>query len=361
VRLLDTDDRSVIYQHSYFANNHFDTVRENYLDSMAKMSSLLDASRGNLYETSDSFGTLPIPSKIHVIQQTKLPRIDLSKFNGTLSEWFSFKDLFISMVIDNATLSPVEKLQYLLTSLVGSAAYFLKNTSLTADNFPKAWDALVSYYENKRLLVNASLQSLLNIKRMTKESASELEHLYTSVTQIYRSLEALQRPIAYWDDFLVFIIVQRLDAESVKAWEQHLGSSKEPPTWQQLKEFLFSRLLSLQAYEKSRTGKSFGSQDTSLTKVHHHGQAIRQQSQRLFTCSICSSTHHTASCPQYGTKSVQQRLALIDKHKLCYNCLGQHKSRDCRVTNRCQKCGRKHHTTIHTSSSQSSQLPSFND
>jgi len=27
--------------------------------------------------------------------------------------------------------------------------------------------------------------------------------------------------------------------------------------------------------------------------------------------------------------------------------LGQHKSIDCRVTNRCQKCGRKHHTTIH--------------
>ena len=93
--------------------------------------------------------------------------------------------------------SSIEKLQYLKTILIGTASSFLKNTTLSADNFLKSWEALNSFYENKRLLVNAALQSLLSIKRMTKESAVELERLYTNVMQIYRTLESLQRPIAY--------------------------------------------------------------------------------------------------------------------------------------------------------------------
>ncbi|XP_067209115.1 uncharacterized protein [Linepithema humile] len=57
--------------------------------------------------------------------------------------------------------------------------------------------------------------------------------------------------------------------------------------------------------------------------------------------------HYAANCPQYTSKSVQQRVALIQKHKLCYNCLGPHRASACRITKRCQKCGHKHHTTIH--------------
>lgn len=64
-----------------------------------------------------------------------LPRIDLPKFNGTASEWIFFKDLFSSIIIGNTTLSPVEKLQYLKTSLTSTAAHLFKNTALTADNF----------------------------------------------------------------------------------------------------------------------------------------------------------------------------------------------------------------------------------
>ncbi|KYM94546.1 hypothetical protein ALC62_14824 [Cyphomyrmex costatus] len=169
-----------------------------------------------------------LPTFFH---HARLPRLDLPKFNGTPSDWLPFKDLFRSLVIDNPTLSPVEKLQYLKTSLTGTAVNMLSNTTLTADNFFKAWDSLISFYENRRLLVNAALSSLLNLKRITRESASELEKLYTTVIQIYRTLETLARPVNSWDDFLIFIVVQQLDAESVKVWEQHIGSSKELLTW----------------------------------------------------------------------------------------------------------------------------------
>ncbi|XP_011859870.1 PREDICTED: uncharacterized protein LOC105557283 [Vollenhovia emeryi] len=72
------------------------------------------------------------------------------------------------------------------------------------------------------------------------------------------------------------------------------------------------------------------------------------------TCPICSANHYVAVCPKYSSKTVQQRMSIIAKHKLCYNCLGSHRSSACRVTKRCLKCGHKHHTTIH-------QLNKFNN
>ncbi|XP_067205334.1 uncharacterized protein [Linepithema humile] len=186
----------------------------------------------------------------------------------------------------------------------------------------------------------------MGLKRMTKESASEMEQLYTNITQIYRTLETLKRPVQTWDDVFVFIAVQRLDPDSVKAWEHNLGSSKEPPTWSQFTDFLVTRLLSLQAFEKSRTGKASTSSHPTA-KSHFSGKAKVNHSNKMSSCHLCSSNHYIANCPQYSSKTVEQRLAIITKNKLCYNCLGNHRVSACRVTKRCQKCGHKHHTSIH--------------
>jgi len=192
---------------------------------------------------------------------------------------------------------------------------------------------------------------------MNGENA-EMEQLYTKMTQIYRTLESLGRPIAFWDDFLIFVITRKLDSESVKAWEQQLGGSKEPPKWHQFSEFLVTRFLTLQAYERARSGKATLNHPSKPAKVHHQSKFKGTKSEKIYKCGICAGQHYTALCAQYQLKPVKRKLELIQKHKLCYNCLGNHKSSICRVTKRCQKCGRKHHTTIHQTSSQTSKAKS---
>ncbi|XP_071581890.1 uncharacterized protein [Temnothorax nylanderi] len=349
----EPNERDSIYNHAYFKTHSFITTRERYFETIEKLNSHF-----NSYQEPSTTSTLTQsvfqPSSIPTsVQHTRLPEISIPKFSGLPNEWLSFKDFFLSIVGNNSRISAVEKLQYLKASLTGSAALLLKNTSVTADNFQKAWDSLVLFYENKRLLVNDSLQSLLFLKRMIRDSASELEHLYSSINQIYRTLETLGRPVEHWDDFLVFIVAQRLDAESLKAWEHKLGSSKDPPTWAQFNEFLFSRLLSLQAFEKSRHGKALNQTriQPATAKVHHQGKSKNSVSVNQPSCAICKEHHYTSSCPQYLNKTIQQKLNIITKNKLCYNCLGRHKVVDCRVTTRCLKCAKKHHTTIHQNKS----------
>ncbi|KMQ88388.1 hypothetical protein RF55_12141 [Lasius niger] len=275
---------------------------ERYLDSIDKMNAPIESEKLTIPRTSSTQSlSQPASHQISVSHHTRLPRIDLPKFNGTASEWMSFKYLFSSIIIGKTTLSPVEKLQYLKASLTGTAAHLLKNTALTADNFEKAWTDLISFYENKRLLVNSAIQALLSLKKITKESASDLKSLYSNIMQIYRTLETLQRPIDKWDDFLVFLAVQRLDSESVKVWEQHLGSTKEPPTWKHFCEFLVTRLLSLQAFEKSQNLPVKRKISPHAVKSHHQIQKRNNMNQSVPTCVLCSAKHFFNQCPQYNS------------------------------------------------------------
>jgi len=354
IRELSDEEQIQMKQHLFLQGNVFTCTKEVYLNSLEKMLALLEDEATTSNHSSSGPMALQVSTTVPHSYQARLPRIDLPKFDGTSSEWLPFKDLFNSLVTANPTLSAVEKLQYLKTSIVGSATHLLSNTALTADNFQKAWEALIAFYENKRLLVNAALHSLMSLKRMSSESATEMEQLYMKVVQIYSTLETLDRPIAFWDDFLIFIVSRKLDSESIKLWEQLLGASKEPPKWQQFSEFMMTRFLTLQAYERSRSGKVMVTPWIKTAKVHHQSTAKESTSGQVYKCSICSGPHYTALCSQYQDKSVKQKRELIQKHKLCYNCLGQHISSVCHVTKRCQKCGLKHHTTIHQASSQAS-------
>lgn len=343
MRKLESRDKRTILKLPYFQENFFEETQEGYLEAVELMKSMMDRIRKDTRSPSINAGSQASSFPSSFNSGPRLPQLNLPTFDGSHSEWMQFKDLFESMVISNSNLSPVWKLHYLKQSLTGNASPLLKNTLLTNDNFQKAWDSLVSFYENKRLLVNSALQSLVSLKRMSKESSSELETLYTSSTQIYRSLETLGRPVSSWDDILVFLIAQKLEPETVKAWEQHLGSSQEPPSWKQFIDFLLSRLLTLKAVEKSR--RHGGHSGQQPVKAHFVSDAQNAQ----IKCAICSGEHYTAKCPEYIDKVVKDKVELIKKHRLCFNCLRAHRVANCQSTRRCIKCGKTHHSSIHGS------------
>lgn len=376
----DSITRHAVRKRSYFSKEYYVRTYEIYLDTIERMKELLIEKTSTLTSSStvqeggsrsrELTSQIELPPSINSgastssqisqsapglrqccstqpsvmntsanYQSHRLPRINLPQFNGTLSEWLSFKGLFISMVHNNPFIPAVEKLTYLKTSLIGPASLLLKNTDTTNENFQKAWDVVLAFYENERRLVNAALKSLFALTRMTKDSATELEHLYMSFGEVYRTLESLGRPVQYYDDFLVFMAVQRLDPDSVKAWELYLGSSRTTPTWNCLKEFIESRLLSLQSFECSQSG---------VTKHRYHSSSARTNfAGKSLACAICSAAHYTFQCEVLTSKLTHQRRDLIKTKGLCFNCLGNHTSANCKSTRRCKKCGQKHHSLLH--------------
>jgi len=99
--------------------------------------------------------------------------------------------LFTSLVISNADLTPVEKLQYLKNSLGGDAHQVISGIPVTGINFSRAWTRLVSRYENKRVLIQSYFKMLFSLRPMTKRSAKELEKLRATVTEVEEPLTTL--------------------------------------------------------------------------------------------------------------------------------------------------------------------------
>lgn len=67
-----------------------------------------------------------------------LSRLKITPFSGEINEWISYRDLFMSIMSKHPTLSNVEKLHFLRTSLEGEAAGLVKDLPLTGDNFERA-------------------------------------------------------------------------------------------------------------------------------------------------------------------------------------------------------------------------------
>ncbi|VVC88454.1 unnamed protein product, partial [Leptidea sinapis] len=60
--------------------------------------------------------------------------------------------------------------------------------------------------------------------------------------------------------------------------------------------------------------------------------------------------HRIYDCSQFKSKSVDDRITLVNKLNLCTNCLRVvHSSRVCRLSGTCKICKRRHNTLLHKS------------
>ncbi|GFS88619.1 DUF1758 domain-containing protein [Trichonephila clavipes] len=86
-----------------------------------------------------------VNSSIHVKSSVvNLPKLEVPHFYGNCENWISFKELFKSSILDNKSISDLEKLQYLQASVRGDAAKLIRGFAITVDNLKNCWDILCS-------------------------------------------------------------------------------------------------------------------------------------------------------------------------------------------------------------------------
>lgn len=149
----------------------------------------------------------------------RLPRIEVPKFDGDLSKWPEFRELFCTMIHDNKKLNDVQKIQYLKTQVSGTAAEVIKHFHVNANNYSTAWNLLNKRYNNKKLIINNNLKRLLTQRYIRDEKSSDVKCLLDTTKEIIYSLENYGEKISAWNSIICFnaAIKQRL---------QHLKSSK---------------------------------------------------------------------------------------------------------------------------------------
>lgn len=163
IRVLDNKWAKFMENHEELRANFWKEIKEDEYttdDLLSKAETAYYAQRSELAEFEEK---LTKPSEVELAERVReaaptrkaLPRINLPTFSGKFEDWPGYRDLFRSMVLGDPSLSKIEQLHYLKTSVKGDAEQLIRNLPSMEENLEQAWDLLTTYFENKRLLVRS--------------------------------------------------------------------------------------------------------------------------------------------------------------------------------------------------------------
>lgn len=281
----------------------------------------------------------------------RLPPMSLPSFNGELQKWTPFLDSYCALVHLDPNLTDVQRFYYLKSCLTGSAAEVIQTLPTTSDNYSVAFDRLKARYENKTLIIQSHIRSLLDLPKVKEAKAFELRQLHHAFTSQVQSLQALGEPVEYWDAWLVTIILGRLDRATTNEWILR-QDPHSLPTYDELETFISNRCIAYETSEISISDNKIN--DLKLTSDHRkrdtkfNRSLLASNHQGSVHCSVCNESHRIYTCNKFKSLSVPERFDVLRKARICFNCLSsKHMADNCKSSYSCRTCGRKHHSLLH--------------
>ncbi|XP_011699579.1 PREDICTED: uncharacterized protein LOC105456909 [Wasmannia auropunctata] len=312
--MLQSEHWDKLQKHDYFKEDLIGDIETMYIEQRAK---LLEIEKS--LTASSSFDESK--AKVKPASQRKVfPRIQLPQFSGRFEDWPAFRDLFQSIVAQETSLSKVEKLHYLKTCVKDDAEQLIRNIPSTEANFNRAWAELTDHFENKRLLVQSYLRFSLTaaftaLPKMKSDSAADLRRIFHGVVSIVGAIEGINRPITNCSDLFIHLAVELFDFKTRRDWENSLGRSAVPPSYEELKDFLQEQVVTQEVLEAAKTDRVSAGR---FSTRNHHARKPGQELSRL--CPVCEQNHFIIVCPQYKQKSAAERRDIVIAHRLCLNC-----------------------------------------
>ena len=227
----------------------------------------------------------------------------------------------------------------------GIALGIIDSLPTTEDRYAVAYELLERRYNNPKLLIQKHTRELFRLQSLETKSAEALRKLLNNARKHLRCLQILKQPVESWNAVLIHLMSNKLDPLTRREWETTTPGTA-PPLYDQLENFVATRCQMLDAIPRKRKALEETSGYVKRYKPEVKVLTINNQNKQR-GCAACNRDHFIGTCSLYGSKSIEQKLQIIRRSQLCFNCLKpNHTSENCRNSG-CTKCGRKHHTTIH--------------
>ena len=270
---------------------------------------------------------------------SRLPKLNLPYFSGDPLMWQTFWDSFSAAVHSNSSLTGIQKFNYLRTQLQGDAAKVVAGFPLTDINYEQSVTLLKERFGQPYKLVSAHMQALLNLASVSNTLPS-LQSFYDTIESHVRGLASLGKHPESYGAMLTPIILGKLPKEIRK----NIAREHNNVEWT-LEDLRGTLLKEIQILE---TGIHTSGESQSMTMASFHTGARRNlqppEPRKSTNCVYCKQ-HHSPSLCNVVTNT-QDRMAIVKRDKLCFNCLGHHKVALCNSKFRCKTCKHKHHTSL---------------
>ncbi|GFV82381.1 DUF1758 domain-containing protein [Trichonephila clavipes] len=301
-----------------------------------------------------------VNSSIHVKSSVvNLPKLEVPHFYGNCENWISFKELFKSSILDNKSISDLEKLQYLQASVRGDAAKLIRGFAITVDNLKNCWDILCSRYENKRQLALSQINKLFSIKISRANTSKLLLEIIDICNEVIRNLKTLDLETNSLTELIIInFLISKVDACISQRWELSLENNKIP-TLEEFRVFIEREARGLNELKfvkpdikkgnvKPLNSFNKSNVNTTVVKCNQVKSGVKPDVVKGNNCILCYQSHAVFKCPTFNSMNVNERWQVVQKNNLCTNCLrSNHRLDSCRIGFSCKDCSERHHTLLH--------------
>ena len=164
--------------------------------------------------TPSTSHSVPVTTAPPITPQVKLPKLSLKRFNGDLTKWTAFWDLFSSSIHSNPGLSNVDKFSYLTSLLESTASEAIAGLTITSANYQEAIATLHKRFGNRQLIVNRHMDALLSLGTVNSDRDIQgLRCLCDVVESHVRGLRALGVSLDCYGGLLISILMNKLPPE----------------------------------------------------------------------------------------------------------------------------------------------------
>ncbi|KAH6931412.1 hypothetical protein HPB50_024380 [Hyalomma asiaticum] len=308
-------------------------------------------------------------------QRTRLPKLELKKFDGKRKNWQPFWEQFEAAIHKNHELSDIDRFNYLKSLLSGEAEGAIAGLQATAECYADAIEILAQRFGNPTALIPHHMQGLIDLKPVTSaRNVRELRRLFDDLQVHMRGLKALGVGEDSYKTMLYPLLLRALPQEMVLNYHRSQaeaqpdlctsstdGSSSAGSATEHLtalttllryfRRELESQERALEHRPDNSIGKPAFHYDREKVKPQRsncrpssaaalHGSAVNVE------CQICGSTdHESRECS--SNLDLSEKKAILSAKGICFRCTKKgHIARECRVRIACKRCNRRHATSM---------------
>ena len=267
----------------------------------------------------------------------KMPKLVITKFNGTAQDWLRFWGQFEAQ-IDKSSVAAVTKFSYLKELVEPKVRKLIDGLPFTVDGYDKAKDLLNRRYGKTSDVIGAYVRNILELQTIRERNVKKIHEFYDTLLFNVESLQTLQS--LYKLDAAVQFTMDKINVikHELALMDENWSEWDFPKFVKMLEQWTVNNPISTISGEQRL--KSFSNSSPRKEKMFLTGST---QSRGCFYCG--DDRHKAINCDKVVL--AKERKKILAEKRLCFNCCGmQHRAGECKSKATCQNCGAKHHTSI---------------
>ena len=277
---------------------------------------------------------------------SRLPNLDLPRFNGDVFNWQEFFDAYMAHIGNNTKISEIDKFTHLIRLLEGDAKAAIRSFKLTAANYKPALDHLKERFGRPAFIRLKHINALLQLEAPMGKGSTYVKALWRMLDDIAAHTQALANLDCkgeHIEAILCPIIIGRFPKNFREEWAR--GSQGHESDLAFTLKFIKSEVERLELSEAFQSSvpsitheKTREKPSSSATALH---SAIDASSG---ICKFCKGLHKSYNCFKYKKAPLHVRRRKVRDNGLCYRCLETHFASSCTV--KCSNCQEAHHKSL---------------